>query len=167
MSGIASIIFGVVGWWISKLLFEPFKEIVDLRREAQEYLIFYGNLSKDAPNDERRIASDAFRKVGAGLLARYLAAYPWVNWWCERVKWDIHSAGPLLIGIGNSTRFEGFSFVSLSQEAALVRACLRLKQPATQARHSGRCWNILVPRRLKAQLCALFQSLHLTAHIWG
>ena len=31
-----SIILGVTGWIIAKLIFEPAKEILDLRREAQE-----------------------------------------------------------------------------------------------------------------------------------
>jgi hypothetical protein len=47
-SAIASFLLGVVCWALANLLVKPLQEIVDLRREAQECLIIYGNLSKDA-----------------------------------------------------------------------------------------------------------------------
>jgi hypothetical protein len=78
-SAIASVILGVIGWALAKLLFEPLKEIIDLRREAQECLLVYGDLSRDAPSDERHAAAQAFRRVGAGLVSRHLAAYRWVK----------------------------------------------------------------------------------------
>jgi hypothetical protein len=106
---IISVVSGVCGWVIAKLLFEPVKEIFDLRREAQECLISYGDLSKDAPTDERRMAAEAFRRVGVGLVSRYHAGYPWVTWCVRRfLHWDINSAGAFLIGIARSTQFEGF-----------------------------------------------------------
>jgi hypothetical protein len=77
-------------------LFEPLKEIVDLRREAQECLIAYGDLPREAPPDDRRNTAGAFRRIGAGLVSRHYAPYPWaiwtygfvLRWW----QWDIHSA---------------------------------------------------------------------------
>ena len=87
-----SVVFGVCGWMIAKFLFEPLKEILDLRRETQECLIIYGDLSKDAPPDERHMAAEAFRRAGAGLVSRYIAGYPWVTWYLRRF-WDINSAG--------------------------------------------------------------------------
>jgi hypothetical protein len=45
-SALASIVLGAVGWGVTRLLFEPMKEIVDLRHEAQECLIVHGNLGK-------------------------------------------------------------------------------------------------------------------------
>ena len=128
-AAIASFVVGVCGWGFAKLLFEPLKEIIDLRREAQECLIFYGNLSKDAPSDERRTAADSFRRVGVGLVSRHIAAYPWVAWASRQLRWDIHSAGALLISIGNSIQFEGFSFISVSPIVPQVRQCLRLPVP--------------------------------------
>jgi hypothetical protein len=122
---IISVVFGVCGWMIAKLLFEPVKEILDLRREAQECLIVYGNLSKDAPPDERRMAAESFRRVGVGLVSRYNAGYPWVTW-CVRRFWDINSAGAFLIGVGRSTQFEGFSHANASPTVPLIRDCLRL-----------------------------------------
>jgi hypothetical protein len=105
---------------------------VDLRREAQECLIYHGNLAKDAPAEERRAASDAFRRVGTGLVSRHIAtAYPWVRWCCARLCWDIHSAGYLLIGLGNSTQFEGYSLANLSPTVNLIRCCLKLPTPET------------------------------------
>lgn len=77
---IATVLLGGLGWGIAYFLFEPLREIVDLRREAQECLIMHGNIAKDAPPDERRTAADAFRRVGAGLVSRHLTAYPWVAW---------------------------------------------------------------------------------------
>jgi hypothetical protein len=76
MMAIMSLLLGAIGWVVVRLLFEPCREISELRREAQVMLIVYGNLSKDAPADERRAASEAFRRVGAGLVARHIAAYP-------------------------------------------------------------------------------------------
>jgi hypothetical protein len=130
-SALASIVLGAVGWWISHLLFEPMKEIVDLRREAQECLIVHGNLAKDAPAEERRAASDAFRRIGAGLVSRHIAAYPWVRRCCAWLGWDIHSAGALLVGVGNTTQFEGYSLVNLSPTVTHIRRCLRLATPET------------------------------------
>ena len=130
-TALISVVFGICGWMIAKLLFEPVKEILDLRREAQECLIVYGNLSKDAPADERRMAAEAFRRVGAGLVARYIAAYPWVRP-CVRHFWDIHSAGALLVNLASSTQFEGFSHANVSPTVGLIRNCLRvpsLEQP--------------------------------------
>jgi hypothetical protein len=121
---IISVVSGVCGWIIAKLFLEPVKEILDFRREAQECLIVYGDLSKDAHTDERRMAAEAFRRVGAGLVSRYIAAYPLVRW-CIR-RWDIHSAGAFLIGIANSTQFEGFSHANASPTVRLIRDCLRL-----------------------------------------
>jgi hypothetical protein len=130
-SALASIILGVIGWIIARFLFEPMKEIADLRREAQECLIFHGNVAKDAPAEERRAASDAFRRIGAGLVSRHIAAYTWVRWCCAWLGWDIHSAGALLISLGNSIQFEGFSLANLSPTVAHVRGCLKLPAPET------------------------------------
>jgi hypothetical protein len=129
-SAIASIILGALGWASARLLFEPLKEIVDLRREAQECLIIYGNLSKGAAPDDRRAAAEAFRRVGAGLVSRHIAAYPWVKWFCNTcLRWDIHSAGTMLINVGNTTQFEGFSAANASPIVPLVRSCLQLPAP--------------------------------------
>jgi hypothetical protein len=102
-SALASIVLGAVGWGVTRLLFEPMKEIVDLRREAQECVIVYGNLAKDAPAEERRAASDAFRRIGAGLVSRHIAGYPWVRGRCAWLGWDIHSAGTIggVSGVGS------------------------------------------------------------------
>jgi hypothetical protein len=111
----------------ARLLFEPLREIVDLRREAQECVIIFGDLSKDAPPDERRTAAEAFRRIGAGLVSRHIAAWPWVRWFYDRyLHWDIHSAGAMLIGIGNTTQFEGFSVANASPIVPLIRNCLKL-----------------------------------------
>lgn len=129
MSVLLSFIAGVVGWFAIRFVFDPYREIADLRREAQEALIIYGNLSRDAPADERRIAADAFRRVGAALVARHVAAYPWVRRLCQAMRWDIHSAGVLLIGLGNLTQFDGYSMASISPPVANIRTCLRLPSP--------------------------------------
>jgi len=123
---IGGVVFGVCGWLLAKLLFEPVKEIIDLRREAQECFIVYGDLSKDAHPDERRMAVDAFRRGGAGIVSRAIAAYPWVNFCLTRFSVDIHSAGELLLGVARNTQFQGFSHANLSAEATLIRTCLRL-----------------------------------------
>jgi hypothetical protein len=123
---------GAGGWWISKFLFEPLKEIYDLRRDVQECLIIHGDLSKDVPEDQRVAAAIIFSRLGAGLVARNLAAYSWVRWFCVKVlRLDIYSAGELLIGIGNDTRLSGFSFSSLSPTVSLIRQCLHLPAPRT------------------------------------
>ena len=122
---------GAIGWLVAKFIVEPFKEIGDLRREAQAILIVHGNLSKDAPAEDRRATSDAFRRVGAAFVAHHLAGYRWTAMLCGRFGWDIHSAGELLIGIGNATQFDGFSMVSVSPNIALIRDCLKLPAPET------------------------------------
>jgi hypothetical protein len=120
---------GAIGWAVTKLLFEPLKELIDLRREAQECLIMFGDLKKDATTEERGVAAQAFRRVGAGLVSRHIAAYPWVKWCIARFfpDIDIHSAGVFLLGFANATQFEGFSHVSIA--AAMLRQCLRLPTP--------------------------------------
>jgi hypothetical protein len=126
LAAIASVFLGICGWLIAKLIFEPGKEILDLRREVQECLIVYGNLSKDAPAEERRMAAEAFRRVGAGLSSRYIAAYPWVRWCLGRFSLDIHSAGTLLVGMAHTTQFEGFSYANISPTVPIIQGCLRL-----------------------------------------
>jgi hypothetical protein len=129
-SGIVMFVLGAGGWMIAKLLFEPMKEITGLRREAQECLIVYGNLSRDAPADERRIAAQTFRRVGAGLVSRHIAAPRWVKWCYEGyLRWDVHSAGTMLIRIGDTTQSEGFSFANSSPLTPLIRDCLKLPAP--------------------------------------
>jgi hypothetical protein len=129
-SSIFTLGLGATGWWISKFLFEPLKEIYDLRRDIQECLLIHGDLSKDALEDQRVAAATTFSRLGAGLVARDLAAYSWVRWFCVRVlRLDIYSAGRLLIGIGNDTGRAGFSFASLSPTIPLIRQCLRLPAP--------------------------------------
>ncbi|MGA8548728.1 MAG: hypothetical protein WB678_00680 [Stellaceae bacterium] len=133
-AAIASIILGALGWGFARLVFEPMKEIVDLRREAQECLIIHGNLAKDAPAEDRRAASDTLRRIGAGFVSRHIAAHPWypcVRWCCTWLGWDIHSAGALLISLGNSTQFEGYSLANLSPTVAVIRCCLKLGTPET------------------------------------
>jgi hypothetical protein len=49
-SALAAVFFGAIGWGITHFVFEPMQKILDLRREAQECLIYYGNLAKDAPS---------------------------------------------------------------------------------------------------------------------
>ncbi len=122
---------GAAGWWISKFLFEPLKEIYDLRRDVQERLIIHGDLPKDAPEEQRGAAATTFSRLGAGLVARDLAAYWWVRWFCVKVLGlDIYSAGDLLIGIGNDTRISGFSAPNLSPTVPLIRQCLHLPAPS-------------------------------------
>lgn len=132
-TAIATVILGGIGWVVAKLLFEPLKEIIDLRRQAQECLISYGDLSKDAPTDDRRAAADAFRRIGAGLVSRHYAPYPWANWTYDFVlrwwRWDIHSAGNLLISIGNGTQSVGFSWANNSPLVMLIRQNLKLPNP--------------------------------------
>lgn len=133
-AALASFFLGVVGWAFAKLLFEPLKEIIDLRRRVQECLIIHGNVSKDAPAEERYAAAAAYRHVGAGLASRHVAAYPWVKWVYEtRLRWDIHSAGAFLINIGNATQKAGFSFANASPIVMLIRECLRLPSPEKPA----------------------------------
>lgn len=136
-SAIATVILGALGWGGARLVFEPMKEIVDIRREAQECLIIHGNLAKDAPGEERRVASDTFRRVGAGLVSRHIAAYPWVRWCCSGLGWDIHSAGAILISLGNSIQFEGHTLANLSPLALHIRCCLKLPTPETPPRVHG------------------------------
>jgi hypothetical protein len=50
-----SAFFGALGWIIARLVFEPFNEIINLRRETQELLVIFGDLSKDAPQSERQV----------------------------------------------------------------------------------------------------------------
>jgi hypothetical protein len=73
---ILTVVLGGTGWIIAKLLFEPLKEIIDLRREAQECLIAYGDVPREAPSDDRRNADEAFRHIGAGLVSHHYAPYP-------------------------------------------------------------------------------------------
>ena len=126
---IASVLLGVFGWMFAKLLFEPTKEIVDLRREAQECLILYGDVSKDASSEERTDAAVVFRRVGAGLVSRHMAAYPWVAWGIGRLNWDIHSAGELMISLAQKTQFEGYSHASISPFWPFIRDSLKLPIP--------------------------------------
>jgi len=129
-SAIASIVLGVCGWGIAKLLFEPLKEIIDLRREAQECLIVYGDLHKDAPADERGQAAGTFRRIGAGPVSHHYAAYPWVTWaYALGLRWDIHSAGEMLIRIGKGIQSIGYSWPNNSADVSLIRQCLRLPYP--------------------------------------
>jgi hypothetical protein len=125
---------GALGWIATRLFFDPFKEIADLRRETQERLILFGNVSSELPeSDEWRLAAcDAFRRTGSGLIARHLAAYPWVgycllNWW---PRWDIHTAGAALLSLGNSLRDENTSMVDFSPTVRLIREKLKLPLPA-------------------------------------
>jgi hypothetical protein len=130
---ILTVMLGGLGWIIAKLLFEPLKEIADLRRGAQECLIAYGDLSKDASADDRRAAADEFRRIGAGLISRHYASYPWANWTYDYIlrwlEWDIHSAGNLLINIGNGTQSAGFSWANGSPLVMLIRESLKLPSP--------------------------------------
>jgi hypothetical protein len=127
---LVTLALGAVGWLTAKFLFEPVKEIYELRRDVQECLLVHGDLSKDAPQEERVAAADAFARLGAGLVARDLAAYRWVRWFClTLLRLDIYSAGALLIGIGNDTRRTGFSFAGASPTIPIIRTCLRLSEP--------------------------------------
>jgi len=132
-TAILTVILGGIGWILARLLFEPLKEIIDLRREAQECLIAYGDLPSDAALDERRNAAAAFRRIGSGLVSRHYAPYPWATWTygfvLPRWQWDIHSAGNLLISIGNGTQSTGFSQANNSPLVALVRQNLTLPSP--------------------------------------
>jgi hypothetical protein len=95
---------GTLGWVLAKLVFKPLEEIIDLRRETQEILIIRGNVGEDAAKAERDEAAEAFRRVGAALVSRHLAAFPWVQVFCRGcLGWEPHSAGALLISLGNNT----------------------------------------------------------------
>jgi hypothetical protein len=107
------------------------QKILDLRREAQECLIYYGNLAKDAPSDERQEASNAFRRIGTGLTSWHIAGYPWLQWCYVRFGYDIHHGGARLISLGNGTQFPGYSLVDLSHNVADIRRCLKLPTPET------------------------------------
>jgi hypothetical protein len=129
-SAVASFLLGVIGWVITKRFWEPFKEIIDLRREVQECLIMYGNLAKDTPLDDRRAAAEAFRSIGAGLISRHIASNRAVTWWCNtRQHWDIYSAGIMLLGIADNTQSNGFSFANASPTVSLIQQCLQLPTP--------------------------------------
>lgn len=131
LSVIATLFFGAIGWGVTRLLFEPMTAIVDLRREAMECLLVYGDLPSDAPADQRRQAAETFRRIGAGLVSRHYAAYSWVKWFYThpRMAWDIHSAGESLIHIGNGIQFSGISWPNNLAEVPILRQCLRLPDP--------------------------------------
>jgi hypothetical protein len=123
-------LLGVLGWVIPELVVKPGKEIFDLRREAQECMIVYGDLSKDAPDDEGRAAAKAFRRIGSGLVSRHTAAQRWVNWWCKHYQgWDINSAGFLLIDLANYTKSDPSSRSRLESHVGHIRRYLKLAPP--------------------------------------
>jgi hypothetical protein len=131
-AALVTFVLGASGWGFTWLLFEPTKEIMNLRREAQEYLIFHGNLEKkDVPPEERRTASDAFRRIGAGLVSRYAAAYRWVRPIWLWLGWNIHCAGATLISLSNSIQFDGCNLTDCPEDVARIRRYLNLPTPDT------------------------------------
>jgi hypothetical protein len=139
-SAIGSFLLGACGWVIARFLFEPFKEIMDLRRKTQAELIFQGNLSTGTSEEERADASVSFRRIGVDLTAQHLATYPWMRWICSfLLRWDVHSAGEMLITLGNSLQFEGFSMASpeVARTVNCIRKALRLPMPVVCARSVG------------------------------
>lgn len=125
---ITSFLFGAVGWFSVKFFFEPWSEIAVHRREAQECLIVYADLSPSASIEQRKAAAEAFRRIGAGLVSRHIAAHWWVRKYsCWRG--DIHSAGLLLIGIGNDVQQNGLSNLHALPIVELIRKSLWLRSP--------------------------------------
>lgn len=136
ISALAGFILGVLGWLAARLLFDPCKEIIDLRRKVQEYLIVYGNIGKDSTQEWRKEAANAFRTTGAALVAWHVASYPWLKWiYKDRLKWDIHSGGEFLISLGNSIEFEDAYVSSGFPTAYWIRQSLKLQpvQPSAVA----------------------------------
>jgi hypothetical protein len=108
-------------------VFDTIKQIRDCRRAASRCLTIYGGLRVDAPSELRRSAGEEFRRVGGDLASLHSTSGPLAKWWCESWKrWDIHSAGDMLISVGNGTQFGGFTFANASPTAMLIRECLRL-----------------------------------------
>jgi hypothetical protein len=131
VAALASIAFGAIGWGIANLLVEPMKAIVDLRREVMECMIVYGDLPPEAPAEQRKLAGETFRRIGAGLVSRHYSAYSWVRWFYTRssIAWDIHSAGERLIRIGNGIQFSQLSRPNNLAEMPLIRQSLGLPDP--------------------------------------
>lgn len=132
---IFSFALGFGGWLFAKFIFEPYKEVYDLRREAAEALIIHGDLLPNAASDERREAAHAFQRIGAGLVARHFARHfaqysppDWAYIW-PLFGWDIHSAGQLLLSLAQVTEKGGFSNANISPNVMIIRSALRLPTP--------------------------------------
>ena len=124
---IATIVLGAAGWVIARFLFEPYKEIRDLRVKAQEALIIFGNIGPSTPMDERLAAYEAFRRIGAGLVAREAAAPRRVGLF--RQRWDIRGAGEGLISLGNEIGIGSRGIAQLHSMASEIRDYLDLPTP--------------------------------------
>lgn len=132
---IISFLLGFGGWLFAKFIFEPYKEVYDLRREAAEALIIHGDLAPNALVEERVAAAGAFRRLGAGLVARHFARHfaqyhlpDWLYIW-PVLGWDIHSAGRLLLGLAQVTEKTGFSNANISPNVMMIRGALKLPAP--------------------------------------
>jgi hypothetical protein len=100
---------------------------VELRREAQKILIVHGNIGKDTPIKECQDTGDAFCRVGAALVSRHVAEYPWLRILYEKwLGWDIHSAGEFILGLGNEIKYADSYVSSVSPTVVLIRDALRL-----------------------------------------
>lgn len=131
---IFSFALGFGGWLFAKFIFEPYKEVYDLRREAAEALIIHGDLVPNAASEERHEAARAFQRIGAGLVARHFARHfaqslpDWVYIW-PSLGWDIHSAGQFLLGLAQATEKGGFSNANISPPVMTIRSALKLPTP--------------------------------------
>jgi hypothetical protein len=96
-----------------------------------ECMIVYGDLPPDVPTEQRKLAGEAFRRIGAGLVSRHYSAYSWVRWFYTRapIAWDIHSSGERLIRIGNGIQFSQISSPNNLADVTLIRRSLRLPDP--------------------------------------
>ena len=70
-SALATFGLGALGWFVIHFLFEPIKEILNMRREAQESLIVHGNLAKNAPAEDvvTEVVTAPCNAADAGRLA--------------------------------------------------------------------------------------------------
>lgn len=102
-AAIASILLGVVGWFVVSFVTKPLLDFLNLKTQVHEEIVFTGNVgAMVAGTANYDKAVDSIRRLGAKVQATNVSLWLPLRWFLSIFRYDLAKAGGGLIALSNS-----------------------------------------------------------------
>jgi hypothetical protein len=99
----AGFVGGAVAWFATNFWCKPISKFLDLRRQAQEAILFHANIGPYLADAERTPKpSDDLRRVAAQIDGITATSSPLILWVLRRRGYNLPAATQRLIGLSNT-----------------------------------------------------------------
>jgi hypothetical protein len=114
----AGFVGGAVAWFATNFWGKPISKFLDLRRQAQEAILFHANIGPYLADAERTPkASDDLRRIAAQIDGITATSSPLILWVLRKRGYDLPAATQELIGLSNTLAEPFGASLSYRQDA--------------------------------------------------